>query len=211
MSARRLIATAALLGAATLALTACDPNGTGADTAAPGAGTTASAAPSSSATSAPTGSATPTTKPSTRPSGKPSTGRTTTAKPSGSGKPAADCTAAAQRPGHKVINVTAATATKVTATPTRFVCGPDIDDDGYYEPTGAAGAYTFAPGATAELFAMSSTMSPKAVPLAEFATHAEDCAHNREVPQPYSCYGGNYDITVDSAGRITKISELFHP
>ena len=54
-------------------------------------------------------------------------------------------------------------------------------------------------------------MAPKAVGLAEFATHAEDCAHHREVPEPYGCFGGNYDITVDSAGRITKISELFHP
>ncbi|PBC78914.1 hypothetical protein BX265_3705 [Streptomyces sp. TLI_235] len=211
MSARRLIATAALLGAATLALTACDPNGSGADTVAPAASdpASASASPSSAASSSSSPSARPsgTAKASTRPSAS----HSGTAKPSGSGKPAVDCTAAAQRPGHKVVNVTAATAAKVTATQTRLVCGPDIDDDGYYEPTGAASAYTFAPGATAELFAMSSTMAPKAVSLAEFAAHAEDCAHDREVAAPYSCYGGAYDITVDSAGRITRISELFHP
>ncbi|MEV6207430.1 hypothetical protein [Kitasatospora sp. NPDC051914] len=202
MSARRLIATAALLGAATLALTACDPEASaGADTAAPAA----SSSPSGAAATGTTASR------SATPTAKPSASRSTTAKPGGKGTPAADCTTAAQRPGHKVVNVTAATASKVTATATRFVCGPEVENDGYYEATGAATSHTFAPGATAELFAMSSTMAPKAVGLAEFAAHAEDCAHHREVPEPYGCFGGNYDITVDSAGRITKISELFHP
>lgn len=223
MTIRRLTATAALLAAATLALTACDPNGTGTDSAAPAAGAsapaatttgstdgTASSAPSApSASSAPSGSRKATGASSTA-SAKPG-GHAGSTGPTGTAAPTADCTTAAQRPGHKVVNVTAATATTVTATPTRFVCGPEVENDGYYTPTGAATARTFAPGATASLFVMGDTMGPKAVSLTVFAQHAGDCAHNAEVPEPYSCYGGNYDITVDPAGRITSVTELFHP
>ncbi|MFD9129905.1 hypothetical protein [Kitasatospora sp. NPDC059571] len=203
MSARRLLATAALLATATLAVTACDPNNPGADappaTAAPSASASSSAQPTASA------------QPSGKPSAKPTTAHSGSAKPTGKGTPTADCTTAAQHPGHKVINVTAATATQVTATPTRFVCGPTIDDDGYYQPIGGTASYTFAPGATAELFVQGDASGPRSVPLTQFANHAGDCAHQRPVPEPYSCFGGNYDITVDGSGRITKISELYHP
>ncbi|GJF28362.1 hypothetical protein KNE206_10620 [Kitasatospora sp. NE20-6] len=211
MSAHRLIATAALLAAATLALTACDPDGTGPDAAPPAAGTTASTtapAPVSPTTSTGT---TPSGTPSAKATVKPSAARSTDAKPSGTGTPTADCTTAAQHPGHKVVGVVAATATGVSATPTRFVCGPDIENDGYYATAGTARSYAFAPGATAELFAMGGVMAPQRVPLTDFAAHAEACAHNTTVAEPYACYGGFYDITTDSAGRITAVSELFHP
>ncbi|GAA5003725.1 hypothetical protein [Kitasatospora paranensis] len=209
MSAHRLLAVSALLATTTLALTACDPTGTSADAPAANASTAATASTSTGArpTGAGTAGATPTGKSTTKPTASRSAG----AKPSGKATPTADCTAAAQKAGHKVINVSAATATQVTATPTRFVCGPTVDDDGYYQPTGAAVSYTFAAGAGAELFVMTEGMGPKSVTLAQFATHAGACAHQQPVPEPYSCFGGNYDITVDAAGHITKISELYHP
>jgi hypothetical protein len=207
MSAHRLLAIGALLATTTLALTACDPNATSGD--APPA--TAAATASTSAGAQPTGAATPSATPTGRSTAKPTASHSASARPSGKATPTADCTAAAQKAGHKVINATAATATQVTATPTRFVCGPTVDDDGYYQPTGAAVSYTFAAGASAELFVMTEGMGPKSVPLAQFATHVGACAHQQPVPEPYSCFGGNYDITVDAAGHITKISELYHP
>ncbi|GAA0676297.1 hypothetical protein GCM10010193_31750 [Kitasatospora atroaurantiaca] len=201
MSARRLLATVALLATATLTLTACDGDGdTGAG---PSASGTPSATVSASASTTPTG-----TKPTT---GKPKP--PVTAKPSTSKAPSGDCTAAAQHPGHKVLNVVsgAAGSTQLTATATKFVCGPNVDNDGYYEPVGASATYQLAAGATAELVTLDSTVSQRAVSVPQLIQHVNDCAQHREVAQPYSCFGGNYDITVDSVGHITHISELYHP
>jgi len=204
MTVRRLLVTAALLSTAALTLTACDgdtPPAPAATTSvaqsttpstpsSPGAPTVSSAATNHSA--APTKSASPK-----------ASGATAT--------PAADCTARAQRPGHKVIQATAATTTGLTAAPTRIVCGPDVPNDGYYETAGAPGPYTFASGTTAELVSLGQDSPTRAVPLAALVQHLNDCAAHRNVLAPYDCYGGTYDVTLDASGRITRIVELYHP
>lgn len=205
MNARRLLATAALL-TATAALTACDPAG---DPAGPTAAPTTTAATSSAAPSpAPTASRTGAAP-------RPSASRTgATPRPSASrssAAPQADCTTAAQRPGHRVINVTAATAGQLTATATVFVCGPDVDDDGYYQPTGGPSTLALAPGASAALVTMGAPEPTRAVPVATLVQHVNDCAAHREPAAPFNCFGGMYDITTDAAGRVTSATELYHP
>lgn len=210
-AARRLLATAALLTAAVAALTACDPEG---DQAATGPATafTTAAASAPAAPSASHGAPTPTA------SGHASTAATraatASARPSAahsSAAPQADCTAAAQRPGHRVINVTAAAADRLTATGTVFVCGPEVDNDGYYRATGAATGYSFASGASARLVTVSGAVDSAPVSVAALVQHVNDCAADREPAAPYACFGGMYDITTDAAGRITSVTELYHP
>ncbi|GAA2817230.1 hypothetical protein GCM10010441_47260 [Kitasatospora paracochleata] len=208
MTAHRLLATTALLAGAVLALTACDPDGS-----APAAQTSATASTAPTASAAPTASPTAsagtagTASPTATKAGKPATPTTGATKAA----PTPDCTAAAQHPGHKVINATSATATGLNARATRFVCGPQVDNDGYWEAVGSFGPYTFAAGATAELVTMTSGVGSAGVPLSVLVQHVNDCAAHREPPAPYNCFGGTYDITVDGAGHITRISELYHP
>jgi len=204
MTARRLLAAVALLATATLTLTACDGDG---DT---GAGPSASGSPSATVSASPGGSVQPSAS-ATHTSTKPKPPATT--KPSTSKAPSRDCTAAAQHPGHKVLNVVSGVAgsTQLTATATKFICGPNVDNDGYFEPNGPSATYQLAAGATAELVSAESSISQRAVSVPQLIQHINDCAQHREVAQPYGCFGGNYDITVDSAGHITHISELYHP
>ncbi|MEV4558363.1 hypothetical protein AB0K51_15420 [Kitasatospora sp. NPDC049285] len=203
MNTRRLLGTAALLTAAVATLTACDPSDA---PAAPGA--TASATASATAGATPSTAPTASVKPTASTSAKPSA-----AKPSAShtGAAPANCTTAAQRPGHRVINVTAGTADKLTATATTFICGPDIDNDGYYQATGAASSYSFASGATAQLVTVSGAVGTGPVSVAALVQHVNDCAAHHEPAAPYSCFGGMYDITTDASGKITAITELYHP
>lgn len=208
MSATRLLTTVALLAAATLGLTACDDNSTGSS-----APTTAATAPSTLASvSAASAPASPTGHPSTAP--KPSgSGRTATSQPPAPKTPSADCTTRAQHPGHKVIDVVGVTpgSLQLKATATRFVCGPDVPDDGYYESAGAPASYQLAPGATADLMVLDAQSGPRPASVADLIKHASECIQGHDVARPYGCYGNMYDITVDSAGHITDISELYHP
>lgn len=192
MSLRRPLAATALLATAVLTLTSCyataDPEPEPSPSVAASAGT--SAAPTASAAT------------------------TVPAAPAASASaPAADCTAAAQHPGHEVIKADAATAARVTATGATYVCGPDVTDDGYYRASGSAADHPFAAGATAELVstAGSGGVATAAVPLATLVSHINDCAAQRGVAEPYGCFGGFYDITVDGSGAITAISEVYHP
>ncbi|KJK55089.1 hypothetical protein [Saccharothrix sp. ST-888] len=129
-------------------------------------------------------------------------------------KPAPDCTAAARQPGHRMIHVVGGNPGKnqLSATATKFICGPDVPNDGYYEPTGSPRTFKLAPGAQSRLIALGDFgITQTEVPAAQLIKHADDCAHQRDVARPYNCFGGNYDITVDSAGRITRIDEAYHP
>lgn len=185
MTASRLLAAATLL-TATLTLAACGPEKTPSST---------SASPSFSASA---------TAPTSAPVGA-SASPTGSTHPSRSASPAADCTANAKHPGHQVINVTAASGTQLTATATNFICGPDVPDDGYYQVTGPASSYTLAPGAVTEIVVLGSgpDMLHK-ISLDQFDAHVKECSG-------HGCFGNNYDITVDPAGHITHISELYHP
>ncbi|MDH6124559.1 hypothetical protein [Kitasatospora sp. GP82] len=205
MSAHRPLVAAALLATTVLSLAACGAGST-TSTAAASASPAVATSPSASATVPQQSSATP------------AISHTATAHPSAPGKPAqgtpaADCTTAAQRPGHRVVNVVSGTAgsSEIAATATKFICGPNVDDDGYYQPAGSPTTFKIASGAQGELFTLGNTTATRGVPVAQLIQHADDCGHHRPVDRPYSCFGGNYDITVDVAGHITHISELYHP
>ncbi|HEY5836804.1 hypothetical protein [Streptomyces sp.] len=201
MSVRRPLAASALLATAVLTLTSCyataepepEPSSSvSASAGAPAASTAPGAAPAPAGTE---GTA-------TAPSG---TEASASARATG-------CMAA-QRPGHEVIKAGAATAARVTATATIYVCGPEVTDDGYYRESDTAANHPFAAGATAELVTTDSAgaVSTAAVPLASLISHVNDCAAQRRVARPYGCFGGFYDVTVDRSGAITKVSEVYHP
>ncbi|AUG76947.1 hypothetical protein CFP65_2089 [Kitasatospora sp. MMS16-BH015] len=210
MPARRILATAALATAAlTLSLTACDPTqpSDGKSAAAPAPTVTATAVPVSAPTGGTTAGAGQTTPKPTRATAKPGT----STKPSATAKPSADCTANAQHPGHKVINATVAWGSpdRIGANATKFVCGPDVPDDGYYEAVAPNTEYRFAAGAKATLLATG--VKTTEVPLARLLQQINTCTGHPGDAGDYSCYGNMYDITVDATGRITTISELYHP
>ncbi|MFG2820420.1 hypothetical protein ACGFX4_13420 [Kitasatospora sp. NPDC048365] len=209
MSVRRPAASL-LLAAAALALTACSSGGTttaAGSSATPAATVAASASASASAgatasTGAGTGAGTGTA------TAKPTAG--STAKPSAKPVPAGDCTAAAQRPGgHKVISATVAWGgpDRIGAAPTRFVCGKDVPGEGYWEATTGDDTYFFAPGATAELLVGTQA---KAVPVARALQQVVACTTDNKASQgEYGCYGNLYEITLDGAGKITRIAAMY--
>ncbi|WP_329569554.1 hypothetical protein [Kitasatospora sp. NBC_01266] len=232
MRNNRLLATTALLTAALgLSLTACGPDSTpsagasSARTAAspstntdPGTSPSSPSAPSAAAPSAaPVANApTPVALPTTRPSAKPTASKPAakpTAAPTTPTTPTADCTANANHPGHTVINATVGWADpdRIGANATKFVCGPDVPNDGYYQPVNQNSSYTFAPGATAHLVGQYASEGGMNVSIDTLLTHIVHCTTNNPTGNPSPCYGNNYDITVDGSGRITSISELYHP
>ncbi|WP_052681476.1 hypothetical protein [Saccharothrix sp. ST-888] len=215
MSAQRPLVAATLLATAVLTLTACGSDGKKAATA--GSVSAAASAGSVVASAPPSGSAatstTASTSASASASAKPTASHSATARPTSTGKPTEDCTTAAQRPGHRVVNILGADvgASEVSATATKFICGPDVDNDGYYQSAGSPAAFRFASGAQGELVVLDDRVGERAVPLPQLLQHADACGHHRPVDRPYSCFGGNYDVTVDGSGRITHITELYHP
>ncbi|WP_035800094.1 hypothetical protein [Kitasatospora mediocidica] len=186
MSARRLLATAAALACAALSLTACGPD---------------DPTPAGAAPTAPARTSAPGTAPST-----PATA------PTASAKPAADCTANAVEPGHRVIVATAvghATSVWMKALDTKFVCGPDIPNDGYFQGYGTPQLYSFSNDVKTGMLA---DMKTKSLELNTFMKLAGEClATPNSMPQPYQCYGNSYDVTVNSKNVITSINELYHP
>ncbi|GAA4846037.1 hypothetical protein [Kitasatospora terrestris] len=205
MSVRRPAASL-LLAAAALALTACSSGGTPAaagSSATPAATVAAGAGASAGATAgsgAGTGTGTATAKPTAG----------STAKPSAKPVPAGDCTAAAQRPGgHKVISATVAWGgpDRIGAAPTRFVCGKDVPGEGHWEATTGDDTYFFAPGATAELLVGTQA---KEVPVARALQQVVACATDNKASQgEYGCYGNLYEVTLDGAGKITRIAAMY--
>ncbi len=199
MKTRRLLAAAALVCTA-LTLTACGPDETTGAAASP---TAAPGTPSSppAASGKPAAPATP--------SGVKTSAKPTAAKPSGPA-PTADCTANAANLG-KVVEPTEvgfATHVWMKAKDTKFICGPDVPNDGYFESFGAAKLYTFSNDVKAYVL---ENIKPTSVSLNDFMNHADTCLKSpNTVQQPRSCYG-QYMITADSSNVITKIEERYRP
>ncbi|MFD2764561.1 hypothetical protein [Micromonospora eburnea] len=98
---------------------------------------------------------------------------------------------------------------RIGANETRFVCGPDVPNDGHYVATvSSPDAYEFAAGATAQLFVGVQTQD---VTVDVLLQHINTCTQNPNSMKPYSCYGNMYDLTLDASGKITQIRELYHP
>jgi hypothetical protein len=202
VSTRRL-ATSSVLAVTvlTLTLSACGPDRTTAS----GPGSTAPATGAAAVSPAPSADAAASgAKPSAKPTAAPGSGSAQS--------PAADCTAQAHHPGHKVINATVAwgSPNRIGFNETKFVCGPDVPNDGYYEAAASSpDALTFAPGATAQLLA---GVQAKDVSVDRLLQQINACTtQNASSMSPYSCYGNMYDVTLDANGKITQIRELYHP
>ncbi|MEY9948448.1 hypothetical protein [Kitasatospora sp. GAS1066B] len=209
MKANRLAAATAL-ALATLALTACGPDDT------TSTGSAASAAPSKAATAPGTPTASSAPAATARPSGaKPTTAKPSGAKPSGAAStgatPTADCTANASGVG-RVIEATDdgyLTHIWMKAKSTKFVCGPDIPDDGYFTSYGDPAVFTFSNDVKTTLLANAQNQP---VDLDTFMKHVDDCLHNKAaVKQPYDTCRNQYAVTVNSQNVITKADELYHP
>ncbi|MDJ0342417.1 hypothetical protein QMK19_22045 [Streptomyces sp. H10-C2] len=144
-------------------------------------------------------------------SAAPSSGTTAATSPGKSappsdGAPANDCGTPKPVTGHKMVHVTAQpTATTLQAQATNFACDPN---DGHYAGTGTAKTYKFAANAEAEV--TQGAVNRKAVSLTVLSHHISDCLHGTSVQPPNYCSGDIYDITVDSAGHITTIAEIWH-
>jgi hypothetical protein len=171
---------AAALAAALLTLTSCKADGT---TAASG---TASSSPSSSA--APTASPSVSDLP---------------VDP----EPSSDCGSGDVPAGHEVVELVSPPAQFIVqAKATTFACDPN---GGGYAGTGAAKDYQFATDVVARLDTGATTH--RTVGFDALTAHVRACLHLAgAVEEPYSCSGNIYDITLSSAGTITRISEIWH-
>ncbi|GAA0676290.1 hypothetical protein GCM10010193_31740 [Kitasatospora atroaurantiaca] len=199
MPARRLPVTAALLAATALTLTACGSKGA----ATASSSVTVSDSPTASTASA---SASPSTSASAAASVPASASGSA---PAGGG----GCTPRTDLPGHKVIHVVSGdvAAEQLMASATKFSCGPNTPSGGAYTPTGPTVRYSAVTEITADLATLRGVGANLTVPFSRLIEHANDCTDRGAVAEPFSCFGNNYEITVDSAGQITHISELFHP
>jgi hypothetical protein len=206
MKANRLAAAAIVASAAVLALTACGPDEVS------GSGTAGSAPTSAAAT----GAAKPAPPVSAAPThaGKPTGAAKPTGKPSGGANPGQDCTAAAQQNlgGQQVVEATDngyLTSIWMKAKPTKFVCGADVPDDGYFESYGSPALYTFSNDV--KTFVLNGS-TQKPVSLDAFMKQQDDCLHNPSVVvAPGGCFGNQYLITANSQNVITSITQQYHP
>ncbi|WP_055586426.1 hypothetical protein [Peterkaempfera griseoplana] len=202
----RSLTAAAVLAAALATLTSCRSGGT----AASAPPTAAASAPVSTQAAEPSGAPAPDALPDPAAS-RAAVSEAPSAAASGAGdlpldpEPSFDCTEPRLATGHRVVQVTGVPAGGLlplrTAT---FSCDPD---GGGYAGTGKAVRYPLAPGATAELAAVS---TPRPVSIAELSRHISACLAHAEVAPPLSCSGDLYEITVTS-GRISDLREIWHP
>jgi hypothetical protein len=215
MKVNRFATAAVVAATAALALTACGPDETNGAAGAPtGAAATASSAPSTSAapTAQPISSGGGTAKP-TKPTKAP---KPTPTKSSG-GSPSSDCTAqaAANLGGAVVVQATDngyATHIWMKAEPTKFVCGPDVPDDGYYAATSPTTEYRFATGAQAVLLGRGAAgIQEQTVPVSRLLQQINTCTGHPADATEFSCYGNMYDVTLDPSGKITTITQVYHP
>ena len=178
-----------------LTLTACNDDDTGGGPAA----SVTQAAPAGSA-AATTPDAVPTATPTTAGS-KPATARTT--GPAATSQVQMDSCGATGKPlapGHRnILPTKRATATTIYATDADLVCTqPDF---GWW-PKGPEKAYTFAAGAKAQIAV---DLEPQAVSLGKLAERLARCAD--DAADHLGCGSGAYEVTLDSAGKITAIRE----
>ncbi|MFD7730050.1 hypothetical protein ACFV6F_06665 [Kitasatospora phosalacinea] len=201
---------AAVLAASALALTACDsddpPSGAASAPAATASAPAATAsAPAATASAGATGGAAASPKPATSP------GKSTAAATGKAGGPSADCTAGAD--GVKVIEATEnayATHLWVRARATRFVCGPDVPNDGYWEPQGEPRVYEFE--GQSKSYLLNDELKVQEVDPITFMKVMDSCLHGADqAAAPYRCYGNQYEVKLDAQGKVTLISQLYHP
>ncbi|MFF4342606.1 hypothetical protein ACFY00_22080 [Kitasatospora sp. NPDC001540] len=197
------LAAAAVLAVSALSLTACDPDGSGSD---------AASAPAATATAAPTGSATAPAgpKPSASPKPPASAGKPTAAASGKATKPAADCTAAAN--GTTVLEATEnayATHIWMRAKSTTFVCGPEVPNDGYWEPQGEARVYEF--DNAVKSYLLDDDLKPRGVDLTAFMKVQEACLKHAEPAAPYRCFGNQYEVKLGAQNKVLVITQLYRP
>lgn len=141
-------------------------------------------------------------------------GKPTGAKPSGGATAGQDCTAAAKQDlaGQVVVEATDngyLTSVWMKAKPTRFVCGSDVPDDGYYQSYGSPAVYTFSNDVKTYVL-KGATSVP--VSMDAFMKQQDDCLHNpNAVAAPGACFGNQYLITANSQNVITSITQAYHP
>ncbi len=194
------ITVATLVAASALALTACDPDSsTGSAAPAP-----ASAAPSGAAPAAGSPAASNSAKPGTS-SGKPGEGG---AKAS---KPAADCTANAAGVGPVVEATENGYQTHIwfKAKSTKFVCGPDVPNDGHFEAVGEPKVYNVA-NETKTLL-LDENLKAKEVDVFVFMKTQEACLQGKQPAAPYRCFGSQYAVKLDSKGALLSVTQLYRP
>ncbi|MER5862747.1 hypothetical protein [Kitasatospora sp. NPDC002040] len=202
MNKRHLPAAAtALLAAAVIALTACGPS-----EAKPEAVPTATAVASGAPGAAPAPASAASAKPV--PVSSASKGAPKAPKASA---PVADCQADAAQVGHVIEAAEVGYATHVwmKAKETRFVCGPDLPGASHFEATGAVKVFEFTNEVRTYVLA---DLKEKPFPLNDFMARAEACLTDRSaVQRPYGCYGNQFAVKVDAAGRISEIHQLYRP
>ncbi|MDR3036737.1 MAG: hypothetical protein LBV78_27150 [Kitasatospora sp.] len=193
-------AVAAVLAASALALTACDPEGSSSDAS---GSTPAATASASGSAAAPAASGSP--KPSAG-GGKATAGGTT-------GKttaPAADCTANAA--GRTVVEATEnayMTHVWMRAKSTKFVCGPDVPDDGHWEAQGDPRLYTF--DNDVKTYLLDESLKAKSVDLFVFMKAQESCLKQAQPAAPYRCFGNQYEVKADAQNKVLSITQLYRP
>ncbi|WP_441251065.1 hypothetical protein [Kitasatospora sp. McL0602] len=198
MSARRSVAVAGVvtgLVAGALGLAGCRPGGGAGAAAPPPVAVTTQAAGST----APPVQAVPDAPSSRTPTPK--------TQPSDDA-PGMDCSTPALAPGHHVVVPRARPTQGVMfARVGEYVCDPN---DGHYRAGGAEQTYQFAPEVKAELAGEGG--APQSALVGDLWTHIGDClSGGADVQAPLSCSAyPAYEITQNSAGRITAIRELWH-
>ncbi|MFD8599581.1 hypothetical protein ACFV1L_31710 [Kitasatospora sp. NPDC059646] len=191
------VTVAALTAASALALTACDPDAAAGGSAAP--------APSSPAA---TGSAPAAGSNSPKPSASSGKSAEAGGKPS---KPAADCTANAAQVGTVVEATENGYLTHIwfRARPTRFVCGPDVPNDGYFEAVGEPKVYDV--GNSTKTLLLDENLKAKEVDVFVFMKAQEACIQHKQPAAPYRCFGNQYAVKLDSKGALLSVTQLYRP
>ncbi|OPC83389.1 hypothetical protein B4N89_22780 [Embleya scabrispora] len=168
----------------------------------------------SKAVDSPTATATATAPPPTGTpggSGTPATQAPKSAKPSASlssaGDQGEDCgPAPTTKPGHRIVYPNKAPSKdSLYYRDTKFVCDPN---DGHYEPVGAEQTpLRFAAQATGTL---SGPTPWKAQYLGQVWDHIDKCLAGRTDPGHPCSSSGAYEITLNAAGEISDIREIYH-
>ncbi|MEU9111430.1 hypothetical protein AB0D04_06485 [Streptomyces sp. NPDC048483] len=126
----------------------------------------------------------------------------------GTGEPTFDCTPRKLAKGHRMVQITGApSGGALLAKEAKFSCDPN---GGGYIGTGKAARFRLASGATAEL-ALNSPIKRRTVTVAQLSEHVTACVREESVKEPFSCSGDNYEITVNSSGEISHLTEVWHP
>jgi len=198
----RTAATAVLLAAVALGTTACDPDEATGDTAAPPAASAATPPAAGSPSAA-----------------KPSAGKSTTAAKSAA--PTAD----GQKPdcktyyaSHKVIHATTVDKgfAKISGIPVSANC---TENGVFFNDGSGTVSYPVSPDAKVKVFVTqeleTKTVAVKSGTAGDGMAHVKTCAETPHItdfdklPADYFCYQDMYELTLDSHGTITALTETW--